>query len=217
MNTLEIESINLAFGDRVILSDIYLKCTTGSVVGLLGRNGTGKSSLFKIAFGAIKAQNKSIRFNSKSISEYSDIQNIITYLPQKSFVPKSFKVNEVFSDFGISRDEFITSFPRFRSKLRASFRHLSNGESRLIEAYIIIKSASSFSLLDEPFTYISPLEIKVIKEIITEQKKQKGFIITDHRYQDILDIQDDLYFLKEGIIKPIMNSQELKKMGYPSD
>jgi lipopolysaccharide export system ATP-binding protein len=58
-----------------------MKCETGEIVGLLGRNGTGKSSLMKIVFGALDAGHKHVRINGEAIHSYS---KLIAYLPQKT-------------------------------------------------------------------------------------------------------------------------------------
>ena len=52
-NKLEISSVRLLYGDRLILSDVYLKIETGNIIGLLGRNGEGKSSLMRVIYGTI--------------------------------------------------------------------------------------------------------------------------------------------------------------------
>ncbi|HZI00856.1 MAG TPA: ATP-binding cassette domain-containing protein, partial [Flavisolibacter sp.] len=64
-HTLEVDSIQLNFGEIKILSDIYIKCETGSITGLLGRNGQGKSCLMRVIHGSLPAE-KSIRFDQVS-------------------------------------------------------------------------------------------------------------------------------------------------------
>jgi ABC-type lipopolysaccharide export system ATPase subunit len=214
MNVLEIESINLSYGQKVILSDVYLKCETGKIVGLLGRNGTGKSSIFKIIMDVIKAPDKSIRLNHKSISKLKDKSSIVNFLPQHKFIPDGIKVRKAFSDYKVSVDEFVQHFPMFKTKLDAAVRNLSTGEKRIVEVYIIICSTTFFSLLDEPFSYIAPIEIDKMKSIIKTQKATKGFIISDHRYQDVLDAKDDLYLLSNGATTLIHDVNDLKTRGY---
>ena len=78
MNSLEVDSVILDFGMRRILQDVYLKCETGRITGLLGRNGTGKSSLMKIIFGKLRLSSSSVRLNNKSLvraSRSNDVKN----------------------------------------------------------------------------------------------------------------------------------------------
>ena len=66
---LEVDSVILNFGDKRILSNVYLKCSTAEIVGILGRNGSGKTTLLRIIFGELETTNKSIRINGKVINE----------------------------------------------------------------------------------------------------------------------------------------------------
>ena len=60
---LEVDSFQKYFGDKLVVSDVYLKCETNDIIGLLGRNGSGKSTLLKIIFGIVNANNKSVRID----------------------------------------------------------------------------------------------------------------------------------------------------------
>ena len=61
---LEADSIHLNYGARVILSSVYMKLETGRITGLLGRNGSGKTSLIQLIYGSLKGNHQSIRFNA---------------------------------------------------------------------------------------------------------------------------------------------------------
>jgi ABC-type lipopolysaccharide export system ATPase subunit len=65
----------------------------------------------------------------------------------------------------------------------------------LVEVYVVVKSPSRFAMLDEPFTHLSPLQVEKVKELLLQEKQQKGFLVTDHMYHQVLDICDDLYVL----------------------
>ena len=94
-DVLEVDSVTKRYSERIILSDIYLKCTTGDIVGLFGRNGTGKSTLLKIIFGIEEADNKFVRINGQKLSSQSRGFREISYLLQDTFLPKNITVSEV--------------------------------------------------------------------------------------------------------------------------
>ncbi len=77
---LEVDSIQLEIGLRQILTDVYLICETGSITGLLGRNGEGKTCLLNIIYGSLKASSKSIRFDNVSIYQAFKRTDLLTYL-----------------------------------------------------------------------------------------------------------------------------------------
>ncbi|HQS53536.1 MAG TPA: ATP-binding cassette domain-containing protein [Sediminibacterium sp.] len=215
MHKLEADSIQLSFDERKILSDIYLKVETGKITGLLGRNGEGKSSLLKIIYGSMAAE-KSIRFDNQSEHFAYQRTDLIKYLPQFNFIPKHLSLKRVFQDFEIDYSQFEQQFDTFKSKSASTIESLSGGEHRLVELYVILKSKAQFALLDEPFTHLSPIQIEQVKTLIQEEKANKGLIITDHLYQDVIGICDKLYVLANGKTYLASSLNDLEKIGYAS-
>lgn len=214
MSKLHIDSITKSFGEKDILKDIYFSCEAGNISGLLGRNGSGKSTLFQIIFGTIKGDTQYIKFNDIILKNQSDRKNRIAYLPQYSFLPKNIKIKNLIDLFcdkensaKISQSKFIQPF------LNETPNTLSGGELRIVEVLLIIYSKAEFILLDEPFHSLSPKLITEIKTII-KQQIDKGFIISDHQYHDVLDISDDIFLLSDGHLKPIKDLTELKRFNY---
>ncbi|MBW7676450.1 hypothetical protein [Chryseobacterium chendengshani] len=68
--------------------------------------------------------------------------------------------------------------------------------------------------MDEPFHSLSPKIVSVIKNVIKEQSRSKGFLISDHQYQDVLDISDDIYLLSNSHLKSIKDLTELRHFNY---
>lgn len=211
---LEIDGVNLNFSGRVILSDIYLKSETGKIVGLLGRNGQGKSCLMKIISGTLKSESRSIRFDGKTVFELEGRSDLILYLPQFNFIPSFLTIERIFKDFCLSISDFETHFPEFIEKFKMKISEFSGGERRMVELYIIIKSESQFALLDEPFTHISPLQIERIKKLLITEKENKGFIISDHMFRHITDIADSIYLLNDGKLHLTESSEDIETLGY---
>jgi ABC-type lipopolysaccharide export system ATPase subunit len=69
-------------------------------------------------------------------------------------------------------------------------------------------------MLDEPFTYLSPLHIEQVKELLLQEKNNKGFLITDHMFRHITDITDRLYILKDGKTHLTKNIEDIETLGY---
>lgn len=171
---LEADGVFLEFGNRKILSDIYLKCETGKVTGLLGKNGNGKTSLLNILYGTRQTNSASIRIDGLHLKEAYKHPDVIAYLPQSNFIPSSLLLKTVFNDFELNYSDFETQFPEFKIKYLNRVSSLSGGQRRLLEIYIILRSKSKFAVLDEPFSHLSPLMIEIIKGLILEAKAQKG-------------------------------------------
>ena len=212
---LEVDSIRKSFGDKQVLTDIALKCQRGDIIGLLGRNGTGKSTLLKIIFGTLFTDYKFIRINDEVLTQPFKSKNKITYLPQDNFLPKNitvYKVVEIYSDDfdqkGFLEDEVLSKVTETK------IGNLSGGESRYLEVKLLLNLNSIFVLLDEPFNGISPLHVELIKTMILKKSSQKGIILTDHDYRNVLDVANKYYLLFDGGLKPVKTKQDLIDWGY---
>lgn len=211
---LETDSVVLESGFRQILDRACLRCETGKITGLLGRNGSGKSCLLRIIFGELNPREASIRLDGRSwLGRARNCQDI-RYMPQETFVPKYLTVGQVFRDFKADFDDFVHFFPEFAKLHKARCGRLSGGERRIMELFNILTAKSKFSLLDEPFAKVMPVHIEILKGIIRRERANKGILITDHLYQDIVDISDDLYVLVGGKTQLIRENEDLKRLGY---
>jgi len=94
---------------------------------------------------------------------------------------------------------------------------LSGGEKRLLEILLITYSNAKYILIDEPFNGIAPIYKEEIKMRIKEQSINKGFIITDHDYWNILDLSTRIILMHDGGTKEIKNKKDLEYWGYIPD
>ena len=213
-NILLVDSVHLEFGQNQVLQSAYLTARTGRVTGLLGRNGTGKSCLFKCIMGGIRPQNMFIRFNEEPDTDYGHIGNRVKYLPQNLFMPRRMTLDEAFSLYGVDYDGLVSFDTKFHMYQHRTFMELSGGEARIAEMYLVLMSDAEFCILDEPFSNISPNCVEKMKDLIREQKKSRGIIVSDHLYQDILDVTDDLFLLRDGYTFPVKSREDLIRNGY---
>lgn len=213
---LEADSMWLEYNGRKILQSIFIKTETGKVTGLLGLNGTGKSSLLRMIFGNLRGQSQSVRVNGRYVSHPYLEKDLIRYLPQHHFVPPYLQLSKVCSLYQVSFCEMTTSFPDLKVYGNESVGRLSGGNIRLFETLLILFSPVPFVLLDEPFTHLSPLLATHLANIIQEQKKHKGIILSDHLFNQVLNISDDVYLLAPGgkTIQLTSPSEELRLLGY---
>jgi len=212
---LEIDSVQKHFDQKVVLSDVYLKCKTGEIIGLLGRNGSGKSTLLKIIFGIISADHKFVRVDGKVLFKTNDLLNEISYLPQEDFIPNSFSVKKTIQ-LSIDKNK-ITDFYQddFINSLKdKKINHLSGGELRYLEIKLILSNSSKFVLLDEPYNGLSPIMIDKINQLIIANSLKKGIIITDHNYEYVINISSKLILMKEGKAFHLKDKNELIDKGY---
>jgi len=214
IHSLEVDSIILEFDTKRVLQDVYLKNETGKITGILGRNGCGKSCLMNIIYGELELHGKSIRVDGKAIINGFRNPDLMRYLPQFSFVPKSLKINRIFNDFKLDFSQFIHEFPEFEKYYKVKLKRLSGGEQRIIEVYSILASKSRFCMLDEPFSHVMPVHVETLKRILNNEKRNKGIIITDHLYKHITEISDNLYVIVNGKTYLAKGLCDIKMLGY---
>ncbi|MEX0312975.1 MAG: ATP-binding cassette domain-containing protein [Allomuricauda sp.] len=213
---LEIDNIELNFDKKRILSGIYVKAQKGEVTGILGRNGSGKTSLFNIIQGNLKPKYKSIRIDGKNQKRKLYLSNHVGYLPQHSLLPKGLKISKAFALFNVDWGVFTQVFETFKIYKNHNVSKLSTGEIRLIETFLVLHMKKDILLLDEPFSFIAPVYVERIKALILAKKDESIILISDHFYRDILEVSDKIYLLKAGCSKLVENEQDLANNGYLS-
>ncbi|MBS9461640.1 ABC transporter ATP-binding protein [Flagellimonas sp. 389] len=213
---LEIDNIELNFGSKRILSGIYLKAIEGEVTGILGRNGCGKTSLLKILFGSLQPKYKTIRVNGKNCKGKLYLSNNIAYLPQHKLLPSGITIKRIFNLYKEDWYKFTDFFDSFKIYKNHSVSELSSGEIRILETYLVLNRHSKIIMLDEPFSFIAPIYVDVFKKMIQSKKKERIVIITDHFHNDVMDIGDTFYLIKNGNSKLITNKDDLVRDGYLS-
>lgn len=189
---LEIDSVELSFGDRRILSGVYLAVETGGVTAVLGRNGCGKSCLMKILCGSLRADFRSMRIDGVWHDRFRADE--VRYLAQQGFIPGWLTVDRALRG----------------TKIRA----LSGGERRILESYLILRSPTQFVMLDEPFSQVAPLHVSTLKALIRQEKSSKGILVTDHMHRHVTDITDRLYVLADGQTHLTRGEEDLVRCGY---
>jgi lipopolysaccharide export system ATP-binding protein len=214
--TLKVDSVQLAFNDRKILQDVYLDCKQGEIIGLLGRNGSGKSCLLKIIFGTLSPSYKYVSINDQYIHKGFH-EGRIAYLPQHNYLPRGMQVEQLAKILVADKHwDVFAATPAYQTHYKKQTDQLSGGELRQLEMLMVLYSPADFILLDEPFTHISPVQSDGFKELLREIAKTKGIILTDHQYYNIIDVSDRLILLNNGYTKHITHPDELVMYGYLS-
>jgi lipopolysaccharide export system ATP-binding protein len=212
---LQIDSVLKSFAGQQLLTDIYLHCETGEIVGILGRNGSGKSTLLRILFGLETAELKHIRIDGKVYDAPYKTPGLVAYLPQQPFLPKNLTTERI-STFVINdkNSAIFWDDVMLKSVKDQKISELSGGELRYFEIKLLLNSNVKFVLLDEPFSGLAPMVTNAIKDLIRETKKDKGIIITDHDYRNVLDVATRTTLLFDGGLKPMSSIEDLATWGY---
>lgn len=213
MQELYVDSVAHRYGERSILSNVYLNCRIGEVVGLLGRNGSGKSTLLKIIFGSICPDYIHMKLNGEPVKR-AYRSGLLAYLPQNSFVPARLKIKQLVELYTNRYKSDLLTQEVIYTNLNRMIGDLSGGQRRLIECLLILYSDSDFVLLDEPFSQLAPLIIEELQMHIEQFKPLKGIILTDHYYRQILTVSTRIVLLHNGCNYKINTIEDLQLHGY---
>lgn len=212
---LEVDNIIKRYNNELVVSDVYVKCETGNIIGLLGRNGSGKSTLLQIIFGIVDAETKFIRIDGVVKQHVNQLMKDISYLPQHNFIPENFSVRKAInlSIEKLKRNVFYED-NLIETVLDNKIGQLSGGELRYLEIKLILSNPSKFVLLDEPYNGLSPIMIEKVNDLIIENSKSKGIIITDHNYENVIHVSNQLILMKSGKTYHLKDKNELIEKGY---
>ena len=213
-NTLLADSIRLSFGEFNVLNGAWLRSETGKVTGVLGKNGSGKSCMFRAIMGELKTQDLFVRYNDSVVTRSDEMGRYVKYQAQKPFLPPKMPLKKVFEYFGADYERFTDDFPKFAQYPDTPVKELSGGEVRIAETWLCLCSDSPFCILDEPFSYLAPVAIEVIQKLIKRQKGKMGIIVSDHNYEALLEVADEVLLLSDGYVHLVRDRSDLVRYGY---
>ena len=214
-HSLIVDSVVVRFGQKTVLSGGYITSETAVVTGLLGRNGAGKSCMFRALMGGLKAENVMVSLDGKPVDRQR-IGESVRYLPQGRLIPEGMSLRRAFELYDVNYWSFVSRAPKFSRYRDSRLFELSGGEARLAELYLVLLSEAPFYILDEPFTQVDPENIDEVKGLIRERCTDHGIIITDHNYDAISSVADKLFVIADGYTCPVRSREDLVRHGYLS-
>src|SRR5690554_2190637 len=215
MEQVFIDNISKSFEEKRIFSGGSMSIKTGDIIGLFGRDGTGKSTMLSIFFGAIPADSIFLKHNEKVILSRNRFKKIFALSPQFVFLPDMRTHNLIKMFLGKTDDSFIDD-DLIKDILSKKVSELSFGSKKYLQTKLILHNRQPFCMLDEPYSGLSPLIIEKINIIIKTQSVKKGIIITDHDYFSVLEISTHNYILNDGSLFCLKSKEELTNYEYLS-
>ncbi|HAI10647.1 MAG TPA: LPS export ABC transporter ATP-binding protein [Phycisphaerales bacterium] len=233
MDILAANNLTKVYNGRTVVKDVSFHVGEAEIVGLLGANGAGKTTSFRMVMGMIRPENGVVHFNGQEITRqpmYRRAQIGIGYLAQEPSVFQRLTVEE--NLMAILETRHMDKFQRREraEELMAQFnltklrrqqaRTLSGGERRKLEIARALVTDPSLIFLDEPFSAVDPLTIEELQVEIKRLRDEHhiAVLVTDHNVQRTLEIVDRAYVIFEGTVfaegtpKQLINDEQVKKL-----
>jgi lipopolysaccharide export system ATP-binding protein len=231
MAILEAHGLGKWYGRRKVVDGVSFEVDVGEVVGLLGSNGAGKTTSFRMTTGQITPNEGKVIFNGQDVSRLPMFKRArlgMGYLAQETSVFRKLTVEQnilavlelqpVYRSLGrrLTKaerykkcDEVLEQFGISHLRKNSAGR-LSGGEKRRVEIARCLVCDPLLILLDEPFTGIDPQTIEDIQTIVRDLRNQGiGILVTDHRVREVLTITDRSYLIKAGKVRTHGTPQQI--------
>ena len=215
MELLECINLNKSFGNKHVLNDINLTIPRGKIIGLLGKNGTSKSTLIKLVNDLLTPTSGQVLINGKEVGVES--KKIISYLPERTYLDKSMTVDKVIEFFEDFYDNFDSKKARKLLKdldldTTQKLSKMSKGMQEKVQLVLVMSRKADLYILDEPLGGVDPATRDYILDtILTNFNEGASVIISTHLISDIERILDEVIFIDKGKIILQSDTDELRK------
>ncbi len=213
------ESVGKSFGTRQVLNSASLWVYPGSVTALVGRNGQGKSTLFKIAAGLMRPDYGIIRMEEERFvrARQPDMaRRGVFFLPERSLLCRSFTLRDHLRateyHFGSDNIDRAVQLLRIGDFLDRLPHMLSGGERRRAELAMAVARGPSCLLADEPFLGVEPKDSELLTDLFRNLARDGCAVaITGHEVQALFETADDVLWMTGGTTHPLGTPAEARK------
>lgn len=209
MNILEVKNIDKSFDGKKIIDNVSFCVKKGKIVGLLGKNGSGKTTIIKMINDLLTIDNGEILINGQNISEKTKAK--VSYLPERTYLESGQTVVNVFDFF----EDFYEDFDRAKAEtllkdldldVNASLSKMSKGMKEKVQLILVMSRKADLYILDEPLGGVDPsTRDYILQTILSNFGEESSLLITTHLIADVEKILDEVIFIDKG--KIILNQE----------
>ena len=196
------EHLSKQYGYTYALSDVNISLPRGRIIGLLGPNGSGKTTMLKLMAGLLVPTSGTIRIAGMPVGR--ETKAIVSYLPERTYLSMRMRVSECLDYFA----DFYADFDRQRAEqmlsslhvpLNARMRTLSKGTKEKVQLVLVMARRASLYLLDEPIGGVDPATRDfILSTIVGNFHEDATVLISTHLIYDVEKVLDEALFLQNG-------------------
>lgn len=203
---LEIQNLEKSFEQKQVLFGVDFKAESGQILGLIGKNGAGKTTIFHSILRFLEYSGN-ITFDKQPISK--ETYRKIGYLPEeRSLMPKLTvyeQVRYLANLKGVPNAVVKEKLPQWMERLQVKgkvtdkIKSLSKGNQQKVQLIITLLHEPNLIILDEPFSGLDPVNTEILKQVIIEEKERGATIIfSDHVMTNVEELCDDVVMIRDG-------------------
>lgn len=215
---LSIRELKKSFGAKEVLHGVNLEVAPGRILGLVGKNGAGKTTIFHSILNFVQFTGD-ITFNGQPITQ--ETFATVGYLPEERSLMPKLTVGEQVAYLaelkGMKRSEVMRQLPiwmeqlQVKGKISDKIKSLSKGNQQKVQLIATLIHQPNLIILDEPFSGLDPVNAGLLKQVILEEKERGASVIfSDHVMTDVEEICDDLVMLRDGEVALSGSVQEVR-------
>lgn len=202
------------FDEQVVLKNINLTIPKGKIIGLLGKNGMGKTTLIKLINDLLTPTSGDILINGNKPGVES--KKIISYLPERTYLDKSQTPLEVINYFSIFYEDFnkekaLNLLNALNLETNKKISKMSKGMQEKLQLILVMSREADLYILDEPLGGVDPATRDYILDtILSNFKEGSSVLISTHLISDIERILDEVIFIDKGEVILTASTDELR-------
>jgi ABC-2 type transport system ATP-binding protein len=215
----EVSKVSKRFGDVEAAKDISFEVESGEIFGLIGPNGAGKTTVIRMLMEIIKPDSGDVRILGEPLQEAT--KNIIGYLPEERGLYKKLTVVDTLSYLAAlkgtsgsatrQRATMLLERTGMLSHQHKKVEELSKGMAQLIQFIATILHDPQLVILDEPFYGLDPVNTRLLKDMVSELRKQgKTIILSTHMMNEVEELCDRILMINKGQSVLYGNLSEIK-------
>ena len=211
---LESQGLCKNYGSFPALREVNISLKSGQITGLLGPNGSGKTTFIKLATGLLTPTKGQILIDGKPVGP--ETKAVVSYLPERTYFDDWMKTTDMldyfkdfYEDFDINRACDMLNALEIEPKKR--LKNMSKGTKEKLQLVMVMRRRAKLYILDEPIAGVDPASRDfILRTILTNYDNEAAILLSTHLISEIESILDHIIFLQEGTVRLFGDADDIR-------
>lgn len=220
MAILQLAGLTKRYGAKCVLDGVSVSIEPGRIVGLLGPNGSGKTTMLKLCNGLLTPSKGSVLIDGRAPGVQT--KKLVSYLPERTYLNDWMRVRDIlgfFRDFygDFNREKARSMLDSLKIDERERLKTLSKGTKEKVQLVLVMSREARLYLLDEPIGGVDPAAREyILNTIIRNYNPAASVVISTHLISDVERVLDDVIFLRDGQVMLLSSVDDLREKNHKS-